>query len=89
MQRMSWLLSQHVLVYRIDSHSTNLLGAVEDPALAEWELSLYQALEVSSALNHYSAGDLSTKLERLTGHGATKPNHKRFLINLIKIVVLN
>jgi len=78
MQRMAWLLSQHVLVYRIDSHAMNLTGVEEDPAFVEWELSLYQALEVSSALNHYSAGELSPKLERLTGHGANKPNHIRF-----------
>jgi len=78
MQRMSWLLSQHVLVYRVDSHSMSLDGMVENPISTEWELSLYQEVEVTEALNHYSAGELSHKLERMTGHGATKPNRVRF-----------
>ena len=78
MQRMAWLLSQHVLVYRVDSHTMSLEGKVENPISTEWELSLYQAVEVTEALNHYSAGELSHKLERLSGHGATKPNRIRF-----------
>ena len=78
MQRMAWLLSQHVLVYRIDSHAMNLTGVEEDPAFVEWELSLYQAMEVTRALDHYSSGELEGKLERMTGHGATKPNRFRF-----------
>ena len=78
MQRMAWLLSQHVLVYRVDSHTMSLEGKVENPIPTEWELSLYQAVEVTEALNHYSAGELSQKLERMSGHGATKPNRIRF-----------
>ena len=45
MQRMSWLLSQHVLAYRIDSHSMDLADKIKNQELAEWELSLYQAVE--------------------------------------------
>jgi chemotaxis protein MotB len=78
MQRMSWLLSQHVLAYRVDSHSMDLSDQVLDAPKAEWELSLYQAMEVTRALNHYSSGELQGKLERMTGHGATKPNRGRF-----------
>ncbi len=78
MQRMSWLLSQHVLAYRIDSHSMGLADKVKNHELAEWELSLYQAVEINNALGHYSAGELDGKLERMTGHGATKPNRVRF-----------
>lgn len=78
MQRMSWLLSQHVLVYRLDSHSMNLKDRVKNHEEAEWELSLYQAVEVNDALVYYSAGELSGKLERLSGHGANKPNRVRY-----------
>ena len=35
-------------------------------------------MEVTRALNHYSSGELHGKLERMTGHGATKPNRARF-----------
>jgi len=33
MQRMSWLLSQHVSAYRIDSHSMNLEEKVKKPRI--------------------------------------------------------
>jgi chemotaxis protein MotB len=78
MQRMSWLLSQHVLTYRIDSHSMDLENKVSNHELAEWELSLYQAVEINNALGYYSVDDLDGMLERMTGHGATKPNRIRF-----------
>ena len=41
-------------------------------------MSLLQAKEVNDSLLHYSAGDLSDKLESITGHGSTKPNDSRF-----------
>ena len=50
MQRMSWLLSQHVLVYRIDSHSMDLTDKVKNHEMAEWELSLYQAVKSTMLL---------------------------------------
>jgi len=78
MQRMSWLLSQHVLVFRVDSHSNHLAedrGVESD--MSTWKMSLTQGNAVSDALFHYSAGDLSDKLERITGHGSTKPNKSR------------
>ena len=78
MQRMSWLLSQHVLVYRVDSHTSKLQGNLSDDGKNAWELSMDQALEVSNALSYYSANDLDGKLERITGHGITKPNKSRF-----------
>ena len=77
MRRMSWLLAQHVLVYRVDSH-TNDLPAGQTPNDGPWEMSLLQGKEVVDALNYYSAGDLDSKLERITGHGFTKPNDSRF-----------
>jgi flagellar motor protein MotB len=55
-----------------------LADKVKNHELAEWELSLYQAVEINNALGHYSAGELDGKLERMTGHGATKPNRVRF-----------
>ena len=39
-----------------------------------WEMSMLQALEVTNALSAYPANDLDDKLERVTGHGFTKPN---------------
>jgi hypothetical protein len=39
---------------------------------------MLQALEVTTALSYYSANDLDDKLERVTGHGFTKPNDTRF-----------
>jgi hypothetical protein len=41
-------------------------------------MSMLQALEVTTALSYYSANDLDGKLERVTGHGFTKPNDTRF-----------
>ena len=79
MQRMAWLLSQHVLVYRIDSHTNHLQeGSGVSEGDSPWTMSLEQGAEVTDALVHYSAGELSGKLERITGHGATKPNSNRF-----------
>tara|TARA_B100001115_G_scaffold183356_1_gene181945 strand:- start:29425 stop:30237 length:813 start_codon:yes stop_codon:yes gene_type:complete len=79
MQRMSWLLSQHVLVFRVDSHSNHLSqGRGKDPEISEWDMSLAQGTEVTDALIHYSGGELSEKLERITGHGSTKPNQRRY-----------
>ena len=46
MQRMSWLLSQHVLAYRIDSHSMDLADKVKNHELAEWELSSTKRLKL-------------------------------------------
>jgi chemotaxis protein MotB len=79
MQRMSWLLSQHVLVYRIDSHTNHLdEGRGTAANSTAWTMSLEQGAEVTDALVHYSAGELDGKLERITGHGSTKPNNNRF-----------
>lgn len=78
MQRMSWLLSQHTLVYRIDSHTSHLKSSLGLNGEGSWEMSLLQAKEVNDSLLHYSAGDLSGKLESITGHGSTKPNDSRF-----------
>ena len=50
-----------------------------------WEMSMLQALEITNALSYYSANDLDDKLERVTGHGFTKPNDARFPINLKRI----
>ena len=79
MQRMAWLLSQHVLVYRIDSHTNHLSTGVKTSAGSNaWTMSMDQGVEVSNALMHYSAGELDGKLERITGHGSTKPNDIRY-----------
>ena len=78
MQRMSWLLSQHVLVYRVDSHTSHLHNSLGQNGENSWEMSMLQALEVTNALSYYSANDLDDKLERVTGHGYTKPNDARF-----------
>jgi chemotaxis protein MotB len=79
MQRMSWLLSQHVLVYRVDSHSNHLdSGKGKSMDSNAWNMSLQQGAEVTDALVHYSAGELDGKLERITGHGSTKPNDIRY-----------
>ena len=78
MQRMSWLLSQHTLVYKIDSHTSTLNNSSGDNGEGPWEMSLLQAKEVNDSLNHYSANDLIGKLESITGHGYTKPNDTRF-----------
>jgi chemotaxis protein MotB len=79
MQRMSWLLSQHVLVYRVDSHSNHLdTGKRDKEGASAWTMSLEQGAEVTDALVHYSAGELDGKLERITGHGSTKPNDIRY-----------
>lgn len=77
-QRMSWLLSQHVLVYRVDSHTSHLQNSLGQNGENSWEMSMLQALEVTNALSYYSASDLDDKLERVTGHGFTKPNDARF-----------
>ena len=79
MQRMSWLLSQHVLVYRVDSHTSHLNPKAK--GTNSWQMSVDQALEVTNALSYYSANDLDNKLERVTGHGFTKPNNSRFPTN--------
>ena len=76
-QRMSWLLSQHVLVYRIDSHTNNLNSGKGLSGENAWEMSLLQGKEIAEALSHYSANELDEKLERITGHGFTKPNNTR------------
>lgn len=78
MQRMSWLLSQHVLVYRVDSHTNHLDSGALKESGSTWEMSLLQGIEVTDALSHYSANELDGKLERITGHGSTKPNDSRF-----------
>ncbi len=78
MQKMAWILSQHVLVFRIDSHATHISVPDETSFIDEWKLSMSQGTEVASALSYYSANDLEKKLERITGHGATKSNHLRF-----------
>ena len=79
MQRMSWILSQHVLVFRVDSHSNHLAeGRGADSEISSWDMSLAQGTEVTDALFHYSGGELSEKLERITGHGITKPNSARY-----------
>ena len=79
MQRMSWLLSQHVLVYRVDSHCNDLAESIsQKPGSNHWSMSLDQGTEVTDALVHYSAGELDGKLERITGHGSTKPNNLRY-----------
>lgn len=78
MQRMSWMLSQHVLVYRVDSHTNHLSSGKGLNGEGAWDMSLAQGKEVIDALNHYSADELKTKLERITGHGSTKPNDSRF-----------
>lgn len=77
MQRMSWLLSQHILVYRVDSHTNHLKEGRSDNS-NPWSMSLDQGAEVTKALIHYSAGELDGKLERITGHGSTKPNDIRY-----------
>ncbi|MDC0547701.1 hypothetical protein OAO16_01965 [Opitutales bacterium] len=75
MQRMSWLLAQHVLVYRVDSHTNHLATGKKDTVGAnDWTMSLDQGAEITDALVHYSAGELKGKLERITAHGSTKPN---------------
>jgi chemotaxis protein MotB len=79
MQRMSWLLAQHVLVYRVDSHTNHLTDGKRDATTSNaWTMSLEQGAEVTDALVHYSAGELDGKLERITGHGSTKPNDIRY-----------
>ena len=79
MQRMAWLLSQHVLVFRIDSHTNHLTESSNiGKGIDDWQMSLAQGTEVSNALLHYSAEDLNGKLERITGHGSTKPNDRRY-----------
>ena len=57
-QRMSWLLSQHVLVYRIDSHTNNLNSGKGLSGENAWEMSLLQGKEIVEALSHYSANEL-------------------------------
>jgi len=74
MQKMSWLMSQHVLTFRVDSHSNHLAEGRGGPEVSAWDMSLAQGTEVTDALFHYSGGELSGKLERVTGHGSTKPN---------------
>ena len=79
MQRMSWLLAQHVLVYRVDSHTNHLADGKRNATTSNaWTMSLEQGAEVTDALVHYSAGELDGKLERITGHGSTKPNDIRY-----------
>ena len=39
---------------------------------------LLKEREVTDALVHYSNGELGGKLERITGHGSTKPNESRY-----------
>jgi chemotaxis protein MotB len=78
MQRMSWLLAQHILVYKIDSHTNKLDESLGSDGEDSWMMSLLQGQEVNQALNYYSADDLDGKLESITGHGFTKPNDKRF-----------
>ncbi len=79
MQKMSWLLSQHVLIFRVDSHSNHLAeGRAVESEISAWDMSLAQGTEVTDALFHYSGGELAEKLERITGHGITKPNRIRY-----------
>lgn len=122
MQRMSWLLAQHVLIFRVDSYANHfpphwgkppeiqiadnvelsggfgegsstlqkwIDGKIEmerangdvmgkDSKFGSWPRSLAQGTEVTDALIHYSAGELGGKLERITGHGSTKPNKRRY-----------
>lgn len=78
MQRMSWILSQHILVYKIDSHTNHLQDSVGSNGEGAWEMSLLQAKEVNDKLLKYSANDLVGKLESITGHGFTKPNDSRY-----------
>ena len=69
---------QHVLVYRIDSHTNNLNSRKGLSGENAWEMSLLQGQEIAEALSHYSANELDEKLERITGHGFTKPNNTRY-----------
>ena len=123
MQRMTWILSQHILVFRVDSHSNHFPPHWGNPpesqtydtvtlppgfgegstTLSQWiskkietdrsngdltgrdpsqfgpfARSLVLGTEVTNALIHYSAGELAHKLERITGHGSTKPNETRY-----------
>ena len=122
MQRMAWLLSQHVLVFRVDSYANHFPPHWGDPPeiqtkdkfelpggfgegsstlrdwirekiemdrangdvtgkdskFGSWPRSLAQGTEVTDALVHYSNGELGGKLERITGHGSTKPNESRY-----------
>lgn len=79
MQRLSWMLSQHILVFRVDSHANHLTsGNSKDPGRNAWDMSLAQGTEVTDALIHYSGDELADKLERITGHGSTKPNKIRY-----------
>ena len=75
MLRMSWLLSQHVLVYRVDSHTNHLSESIGRNGEGPWEMSLLQAKEVVDALKYYSAGDLE---EKLKNYGTWNYQTKRF-----------
>ena len=79
-------LHQHILVYKGDSHTNKLQESFGNNGENPWAMSLMQGQEVNQALNYYSADDLSGKLESITGHGFTKPNDKRFLINPSRVV---
>ena len=50
----------------------------KDSKFGSWPRSLEQGTEVADALIHYSNGELGGKLERITGHGSTKPNESRY-----------
>ena len=50
----------------------------KDSKFGSWPRSLAQGTEVTDALVHYSNGELGGKLERITGHGSTKPNESRY-----------
>ena len=63
MQRMSWLLSQHVLVYRVDSHTSHVQESVGLNGEIHGKCRCCK-LRVTNALS-YSANDLDDKLEEL------------------------
>ena len=74
---MSWLLSQHVLVYRVDSHTNHLASSIGERGEGPWEMSLNQA-QVERSTELLFCWRLKRKLERITGHGTTKPNDARY-----------
>jgi hypothetical protein len=47
MQRMSWLLAQHILVYKIDSHTNKLDESLGSDGEDSWMMSLLQGQEVN------------------------------------------
>ena len=78
MLRMSWLLFSACACLQGRFSRNHLASSIGERGEGPWEMSLNQAQEVVEALNYYSAGDLKEKLERITGHGTTKPNDARY-----------